>query len=188
MKKILTSNKGFSLVELMVVVAIIGILAAIAIPNFQRFSAKAKQAEAQTNLSGLFGAEAAFFAEWSVYDQDMLLIGYKPQGYIKYRMSNGTNSALPGNFPGGIGASVVANAVTSGFCGNNTISLTTGCGEVVSGGTGAAAPVGANLVLTPGSSFTSSASSQLTAANGITADTWTIDNNKTILNVNSGLP
>ncbi len=42
---------GFTLVELMVVVAIIGFLAMIAVPNFMRFLAKAKRAEAYMNLS-----------------------------------------------------------------------------------------------------------------------------------------
>ena len=47
-------HRGFTLIELMIVVAIIGILAAIAIPNFVRFQARARQSEASTNLKSLF--------------------------------------------------------------------------------------------------------------------------------------
>ena len=57
----LRSKKGFTLIELMIVVAIIGILAAIAIPNFLRFQAKSKQSEAKTNLGGIFTAETVVF-------------------------------------------------------------------------------------------------------------------------------
>ncbi len=50
----LRSKKGFTLIELMIVVAIIGILAAIAIPNFLKFQAKSKQSEAKSNLGAIF--------------------------------------------------------------------------------------------------------------------------------------
>jgi len=61
------NRKGFTLVELMIVVAIIGILAAIAIPNFLQFRLKAKTSEAKSNLGAIRSTEVAYFAEWDAY-------------------------------------------------------------------------------------------------------------------------
>lgn len=63
----LRSRKGFTLVELMIVVAIIGILAAIAIPNFLNFRLKAKSSEAKSNLGAIRSTEVAYYAEWSMW-------------------------------------------------------------------------------------------------------------------------
>jgi type IV pilus assembly protein PilA len=74
---------GFTLIELMIVVAIIGILAAIAIPNFLKFQARAKQSEAKTNLKAIFSAEKAWFGEHDSYD-NFSTAGFKPERGNRY--------------------------------------------------------------------------------------------------------
>lgn len=98
---------GFSLIELMVVVAIIAFLAMIAVPNFNRFLAKAKRAEAYMNLSSIYAAEKAYHAEHGKYS-DILSgeggIGWKPEGktYYTYGFA-GTDGR--NHFVGKLGAS-----------------------------------------------------------------------------------
>ena len=67
MKINLKNNSGFTLVELMVVVAIIGILTAVAIPNFKSYQAKAKTSEAKLALSGIYNAELALMGDFDTY-------------------------------------------------------------------------------------------------------------------------
>lgn len=54
-------QEGFTLIELMITVAIVGVLAAIAIPNFLSYQARARQSEARAVLSGLFVQEQGYF-------------------------------------------------------------------------------------------------------------------------------
>jgi type IV pilus assembly protein PilA len=68
MRKFLSNRKkGFTLIELMIVVAIIGILAAIAIPNFLRFQLKSKTSEGKVNLAAIRTAEESYLAEFGTY-------------------------------------------------------------------------------------------------------------------------
>jgi len=63
------NRKGFTLVELMIVVAIIGILAAIAIPNFVSMQYRAKRAEVPANVDGVKTAELAYDAAFDKFIQ-----------------------------------------------------------------------------------------------------------------------
>ncbi len=76
MFKSLRKQEGFTLIELMIVVAIIGILAAIAIPNFLQYQMKSRQSEAKTNLQAIKTSEVSFQGEQGCY------IGLRPEGVI----------------------------------------------------------------------------------------------------------
>lgn len=77
-------SKGFTLIELMIVIAIIAFLAMVSVPSFMRFLAKAKRAEAYMHLSSIYAAEKSYWAEHGTYSSTLSGdggIGWKPEGY-----------------------------------------------------------------------------------------------------------
>jgi type IV pilus assembly protein PilA len=58
---------GFTLIELMIVVSIVGLLSSVAIPNYMRFQMKTKSTEAKTSLASIRTAEESYFAEYGRY-------------------------------------------------------------------------------------------------------------------------
>ena len=87
---ILKKNRGFTLIELMIVVAIIAILAAIAIPNFLNFMSKARTAEVKSNLEAIYKAELSYFGEKDRYSASFVEIRWVPIGVAHYTYSVGT--------------------------------------------------------------------------------------------------
>ena len=75
MKKLITTEGGFTLIELMIVVAIIGILSVVAIPTFDGYQKKARGTEAKISLSNIFTGEKSFHAEFNVYCADLKAVG-----------------------------------------------------------------------------------------------------------------
>ena len=76
--KYLINKDGFTLVELMVVVAIIGLLSAIAIPNFKKYQSKSKVSEAKLQLSAAYTAEQSFFSDFNLYHTCLPYMGFDP--------------------------------------------------------------------------------------------------------------
>ena len=99
MLKSFRKQEGFTLIELMIVVAIIGILAAIAIPNFMQYQAKSKQSEAKTNLGGIYTSEVAYFGEANTFSPVFGTIGFlvASSGSQRYTFTIDGTGTLPGS-------------------------------------------------------------------------------------------
>lgn len=116
MKKILKNPLGFTLVELMVVVAIIGILSAIAVPNFKKYQAKSKQSEAKIQLAAIYNSEVGAQSDYDTYGTCLGMMGYEqsPRGYYIVGFLTGIDASakFSGCTSGGITAAATAPDAT----------------------------------------------------------------------------
>ena len=75
---------GFSLIEIMVAVAIVGILTVIAIPQYQKYQRRAMQGEAKMLLSNLYTIERTFSLNWGYGATNLPQLGFKATGSVAY--------------------------------------------------------------------------------------------------------
>ena len=163
-------QKGFTLIELMIVVAIIGILAAIAIPNFVAYQAKSKQSEAKVSLGAIFTSAVAYQAEsnnpQSYAPQTIGQIGWQPSGRPRYSFWYQDGAAAGGN---GNGTTITP------FGGSST--ATTPCNVTV-------APASAGwTVAATASGFSAGANGNIDG--DTTCDHWFINDQRNLQNTNN---
>jgi type IV pilus assembly protein PilA len=152
------NTKGFTLIELMIVVAIIGILAAIAIPNFLKFQAKSKQSEAKTNLKAIYTAETGYFGENNTYNT-FDRINWAPVGTARYTYYLGTDNGIATPTPGAGSTFLIAGV------------------PALAAGDFTASP----LPLVGSTSFIAGAVGNID--NDTTKDEWSINDNNALVNV-----
>ena len=127
--KSLKRQNGFTLVELMVVVAIIGLLSAVAIPNFKKYQAKAKVSEAKLQLSAAYTAQQSFFSDFNMYSHCLPYMGFDPGPEVANRYYAVGFATIVA-----ISASAQAAAVNSGLNGTDCPGTTAVVnGSIVSG-------------------------------------------------------
>jgi type IV pilus assembly protein PilA len=195
------NKRGFSLVELMVVVAIIGILASIAIPSINKYMAKARQSEAKTNLSSLYTGEKAFYAEYNTYDSRFAAVGFTPEGQLRYNVGFSGVGVQAGvangyNTPPANVAYQALGAAGVGYCGAGNGAFLNGC-AVLNGASGAAPAAIADAICTVSTSGVAAACTTRVAdfqagatsviQSGAAADSWAIDSSKVLRNTANGI-
>ena len=78
---------GFTLLEIGLVVGILGLVGVVAVPRFQTFQARAKQAEARNNLMKIESLEASYRQANQTFSASLDDIGFKPVAYARYQYS-----------------------------------------------------------------------------------------------------
>jgi prepilin-type N-terminal cleavage/methylation domain-containing protein len=92
-KKSVGNIKGFTLVELLIVVAIIGVLASQGVPAYRRMIQKSRKGEAQNFLAAISASEGAFFSEYGQYGNNLVRLGVQSDG-VGYTYAAGMPAAV----------------------------------------------------------------------------------------------
>ncbi|HVO31644.1 MAG TPA: type II secretion system protein [bacterium] len=123
----LRSTNGFSLLEVLVALAIVSLLAALAVPTWSMEVARSRQVEAKTDLSNIYALEMGFHQEKATYG-NIAEIGFVPTG-THYTYCVGTASCVAASSPldyGGSnpsssgGGTITNNGDMGGAAGNGT--------------------------------------------------------------------
>lgn len=189
-KQVMTKGQaGFSLVELMVVVAIIGVLAMMAVPRVNSFIAKSRQSEAKVNLSSFYTFNKNFYVEFQGYTNSFEAMGFSPEGQLRYNVGIGGGADANSQYrnlkgdPGGTTDTLTRCPVIDGKVGNDVECFT------MNGANGEAPPaVEGEIDTGTFGTFTAQARAVLISNAGTAdgGDLWTINQAKNLLNADDG--
>jgi type IV pilus assembly protein PilA len=173
----LKDHAGFTLVELMIVVAIIGVLSAVAVPNFKKYQAKAKTSEAKVQLAAAYTAEQAFYGDYNIYHTCLSYMGYDPSrekvqrmyamGFLGGANIHGAGGASP---TGAYGAAASAG-MSEAACPDNSATTAGAAGEG-SGWFSAGKALGNRIIANAGNAL-GVANTVKPTATALTTTNWT---------------
>ncbi len=163
-------QRGFTLIELMVVVGIISLLAAVSIPLYDRYQAKTRQTEAKVALGSIYAAEKGFYGEYSAYVSSFEALQHTPEGARRF-YSVGWNADMTGTvttYGGGRAISSISKSNTP---------------QLFQCPPATGIPLLPPPVTTDQQTFTAGAAGEIRLGAG--CDIWTIDEDKNLLNTTS---
>jgi type IV pilus assembly protein PilA len=179
----------------MVVVAIIGILAAVGIPSFKTYQAKSKTAEARVHLAAIYSAETTFQAEFDTYSSCLSVMGYNPSAEQANRYYapfveeiGGGNTTIVARANGaiscnlGMGGPFYAGKSVGAMVFNTSCP---NCGMTLMIGSDRATPY--PYVAADGSTFVAGAPGYISPTNSYAGyDYWTINQSKNLVHQKTG--
>ncbi|MBX3020180.1 MAG: prepilin-type N-terminal cleavage/methylation domain-containing protein [Bdellovibrionales bacterium] len=92
---------GFSLIELMLIVSIIGVLATIGAVNYDEFVRRTQISQAKSGLADIYAAEEIHRSETGQYTTRLNALNYQPQGTVHFNLGFDNDFAPPAGFPQG---------------------------------------------------------------------------------------